>query len=108
MNMRVERQVLFWLAALLALVVMIGVLKDVLLPFIVGVVIAYALNPIVERLMLAGLSRTVASALILALGLIVGVLALLIDLPNHDVATLEIDSQAGRPAEVNRYQRGDE
>jgi predicted PurR-regulated permease PerM len=64
--MRIERQVLFWLAALVALVVLVGALRDILLPFIIGIIIAYALNPIVDVAMRAGLSRTVASAIILA------------------------------------------
>ena len=67
--MRIERQVLFWLAALALSVTAIGLLRDILLPFIVGMIIAYALNPIVDKLMRWGLSRTVASALMLATGL---------------------------------------
>ena len=64
--MRTERQVLFWLAALIVAVLAVLALKDVLLPFIVGLVIAYALNPVTERLVKAGLSRTAASGLVVA------------------------------------------
>lgn len=67
--MRMERQVLFWVAALILAVAAIGLLRDILLPFIIGIIIAYALNPIVDRLMKFGMSRTVASATILALGI---------------------------------------
>ena len=79
--MRVERQVLFWLAAVILLVVAVLVLRAVLLPFVAGLVIAYALNPIAERLVALGLPRLLASALIIALLVIVVVLALLFLVP---------------------------
>jgi predicted PurR-regulated permease PerM len=75
--MRVERQVLFWLAAFLAVVLALLLLKDVLLPFLIGIVIAYALNPLAERLSTLGLGRTAASALIVA-GLVVVIALLLV------------------------------
>jgi len=65
---RMERQVLFWLAALLVAVLIIGALREILLPFIVGIFVAYALNPIVDGLARIGLSRTLASAIIMAIG----------------------------------------
>lgn len=74
--MRIERQVLFWLLALLIAVLIIGALRDILLPFIIGMIIAYALNPIVDRLTRLGLSRTAASAIMLAAG--IALLALLL------------------------------
>lgn len=65
--MKVERHILFWLAVLIATVVVIWALKAVLLPFVAGMVLAYALNPIAETLVRAGLSRTLASALVVVL-----------------------------------------
>ena len=62
--MRVERQVLFWLAALLVFLLALLALKDVLLPFLIGIVIAYALNPIADRMTAVGVHRAVASGLI--------------------------------------------
>jgi predicted PurR-regulated permease PerM len=79
--MRVERQVLFWLAAVILLVVAVLVLRAVLLPFVAGLVIAYALNPIAERLAALGLPRLLASALIVALLVIVLALALFFLVP---------------------------
>src|SRR5262245_26127294 len=72
--MRIERQVLFWLAALIAGVLVVLLLRNVLLPFVVGMIIAYALNPVTERLVSLGASRVLASALVVAM--IVLVLAL--------------------------------
>ncbi len=76
--MRIERQVFFWLAALAIGVVIIGTLRDILLPFIVGVIVAYALNPAVDWLMKRGLSRMVASGIIMA-GLIALLAVLLVN-----------------------------
>ena len=70
--MRIERQVLFWLAALVLAVVVIGALREILLPFIIGIIIAYALNPLIDMFTKRGLSRIAASAIVLA-----GLIALL-------------------------------
>ena len=48
--MRVERQLWFWLAALVVLVLAIALLRDILLPFVAAIVVAYFLNPLADRL----------------------------------------------------------
>ena len=80
--MRVERQVLFWLGALFLVVLAIGLLQDILLPFVAGIAVAYFLSPIVDRLGTMGVNRTLASALIVAAGgaLAVALLILLVPL----------------------------
>lgn len=72
--MRVERHVLFWLAAAAAVLLFVALLRDILLPFVAGMVLAYFLNPIADRLERAGLGRLAAALLIVA---IVGVLVAL-------------------------------
>lgn len=79
--MQAQRQVLFWLAALLVAAVALLVLKSVLAPFLTGVVIAYALNPMADRLEKAGVPRAVASALIVAGLILVAVLAMVFLVP---------------------------
>ena len=74
--MHIERQVLFWIVMGLLLVLGIWVLKDVLLPFVAGLVIAYALNPLAERLTRIGLPRVAAAAVVVGLLLASLVLAL--------------------------------
>lgn len=69
--MRAERQVLFWMGAALVLVLLIGLLKDILLPFVAGMVIAYFLNPLAAALERMGLPRVWASILILLGALVV-------------------------------------
>jgi predicted PurR-regulated permease PerM len=98
--MHVERQVLFWLAAALAFVLGMLLLKDVLLPFLVGMVIAYALNPLAERLVGRGLSRTTASALVVAALVVVLVAALVLLLPLLAAQVQQLIANA--PAEIER------
>ena len=43
--MRVERQLWFWVAALIVVVLAIALLRDILLPFVAAIVVAYFLNP---------------------------------------------------------------
>jgi predicted PurR-regulated permease PerM len=64
--MRVERQVLFWLAAALMLILLVALLRGVILPFVAGIVIAYFLNPAADRLTQWGLPRGIAAAVIVA------------------------------------------
>jgi len=59
--MRVERQLWFWVGALVVLVLAIALLRDILLPFVAAVVVAYFLNPIADRLQVYGLNRTWAA-----------------------------------------------
>ncbi len=56
---------LFWLGALAVFVLALFVLRQILLPFVVGMALAYALDPVAGWLQRRGLSRTVATFLIL-------------------------------------------
>jgi predicted PurR-regulated permease PerM len=83
-KMKSERQLLFWLAVALVFVVAILALQEVLLPFVTGIVLAYAFNPLADKLDRMGLPRVVAAGLVVALivaiiaGLLVFVVPLLI------------------------------
>ncbi len=79
--MRIEKQVLFWLAALILLCMAILVLRDVLLPFVAAMALAYALNPITEWLGKSRLSRAVSAAIVIAGLVVVFVLVLVFLLP---------------------------
>ncbi len=58
------RQIVFWLGALLALAIALTVFRDILLPFVAGMMLAYFLNPLADRLEARGISRSVAATLI--------------------------------------------
>ncbi len=49
--MPVQRQIGFWLLALLLVALALYVLRDVLLPFVAGLALAYLLDPIADRLL---------------------------------------------------------
>ena len=55
---------MFWIAALVVLVGLLWLLSPILLPFVLGMVIAYVLDPLDRRLTKRGMSRVAASALI--------------------------------------------
>ena len=63
--MRIERHVVFWIAALALVVGLLLLLHRILLPFVVGAGIAYLLDPLADRLAKRGLSRLLAALLIL-------------------------------------------
>jgi len=98
--MRVERQVLFWLAAIILAALAVFALKSVLLPFVMGMVIAYALNPIADQLVRLGMPRLLASAIIVALlvALLVVMLAVLVPL----LITQAQQFAAALPGEIER------
>src|SRR5690625_5290401 len=79
--MRVERQVLFWAAALILLIIAAVILRSVLLPFVAGMVIAYALNPLADRLGALGLPRIWASAIVVVLLMMVLIAAVVFLVP---------------------------
>lgn len=61
---RHRKIVWFWLAAFVALVLLFVVFRPILLPFVVGAALAYALDPVADWLQRRGLSRGVATAAI--------------------------------------------
>jgi predicted PurR-regulated permease PerM len=60
-----QKQVGFWLGALVVLVLVLWTLQSILLPFIAGFVLAYFLDPVADRLEALGLPRVLATAIIL-------------------------------------------
>lgn len=61
-----ERHFVFWIAALLVFVGLLWLLSPILLPFVIGIALAYLLDPLATRLTKRGMSRVVAALLILA------------------------------------------
>ena len=79
--MSVRNQVIAWGVFLGVLTVLLVFLGDVLFPFIAGFAIAYLLDPICDRLVRAGLSRTWATAVVTALFFVLFVLILALLVP---------------------------
>src|SRR5690606_5100070 len=75
------RQVIFWLIAAALLVLFLYVFSSILLPFLAGMVLAYFLDPVADRLERLGLPRLAATIVILIAFLVVLVLALMVIIP---------------------------
>jgi predicted PurR-regulated permease PerM len=75
------RPAIFWLAALALLVTAAVLLRDVLLPFVAGLALAYLLDPLVNRLERLGMNRGAATLVILAVFFAAVILVLLLALP---------------------------
>lgn len=60
-----KRQAVFWLAALAVFGVFLWLFSSILLPFVVGMTLAYFLDPVADRLEKAGFTRLMATLFIL-------------------------------------------
>ncbi len=60
-----DRKTLFWISGILVFGTLLHVLSSILLPFVVGMAIAYFLDPVADRLEEKGLSRNLATCVIL-------------------------------------------
>ena len=63
-GMTMRQQGLFWLGALAVIFLTLYLLSPILLPFVLGIILAYLLNPIVTRLERIRVRRTVAALLV--------------------------------------------
>jgi predicted PurR-regulated permease PerM len=86
----VGRQIVFWIAALIGLLVFVYVFSGILLPFVAGMILAYLLDPIADRIEQFGMNRLLAALVILAAFLVIFVLVLILVLPllGHQLAAL--------------------
>jgi predicted PurR-regulated permease PerM len=75
------RPVVFWSAALAALLVFLFVFSDILLPFVAGMALAYALDPIADWFERLGMNRLGATLTILALMVLFVALVLVVLVP---------------------------
>lgn len=76
--MTFQRQAGFWIGTLVVLVFALWLLRDMLLPFVAGMALAYFLNPVATRLERLGVSRMVATLLIVGLFLMALLLVVII------------------------------
>jgi len=66
-GMRFERQLAFWVAALVVVVLLLWLLSEILLPFVAGLALAYLLTPLTDRIERYGVNRLAAALLIITL-----------------------------------------
>lgn len=60
-----RRETVFWVAVLGTAGLLVWLLRDILLPFVLGMAVGYLLDPVVERLTRWGLSRGTAAGLLI-------------------------------------------
>ena len=75
--MRLARPATFWITVCAVALVALVLLREILLPFVVGALLAYLLVPAVDRLERFGINRSFA-ALAVILPLIVGIVAVIL------------------------------
>jgi predicted PurR-regulated permease PerM len=65
--MVITRPIVFWIATFAAVVAVVILLREVLLPFVAGMVLAYLLDPLASRIERLGINRLLATLAIMAL-----------------------------------------
>ena len=76
-----QRQAIWWALFFLFFLGFIYLFSDILLPFVAGMILAYILDPVADKLEDMGLSRMAATTTILIFSLLFFILALLIIVP---------------------------
>ena len=77
--MTAARPTVFWIGTLAAIALVVVLLRDILLPFVAGIALAYLLEPVVERIERLGVNRTVAALGIVGL-FIIGVASVMVQI----------------------------
>ncbi|TJW87846.1 MAG: AI-2E family transporter, partial [Mesorhizobium sp.] len=97
-----RRQIAFWLIFAVILALFLYIFSGILLPFVAGMVLAYFLDPVADRLQRLGLSRLMATVVILIAFIVVVVLAFVILVPV--LATQMADFARKLPEYLTRLQ----
>ncbi|MET3648144.1 putative PurR-regulated permease PerM [Phyllobacterium ifriqiyense] len=97
-----RRQAIFWTAAMIVFALFLFVFSSILLPFVAGMVLAYFLDPVADRLQRLGLSRLLATVVILVLFIVTFTVLLIILVPV--LASQMSDFIARLPSYVSRLQ----
>ncbi|CDX19505.1 conserved membrane hypothetical protein [Mesorhizobium sp. ORS 3324] len=97
-----RRQIAFWLIVAVLLALFLYIFSGILLPFVAGMVLAYFLDPVADWLQRLGLSRLMATVVILIAFIVVVVLAFVILVPV--LATQMADFARKLPEYLTRLQ----
>src|SRR3974390_2898070 len=79
--MNFTRPVTFWIAMLAAVLAVVILLREVLLPFVAGMVLAYLLDPLANRMERLGMNRLVATLAIIVVVVVAIAVLLLLSVP---------------------------
>lgn len=75
--MSLRSTILFWIATAVVVILFLYIFSGVLLPFVAGMALAYLLDPVADRLERMGMSRLLATVLILVLFVVVAIVLLI-------------------------------
>jgi predicted PurR-regulated permease PerM len=89
-SMSLRNQVLIWAGIFLGAILLLWVFRSILLPFVVGLALAYLLNPVVNWLQKVHVNRPWASMIVLTLvfGLVIGLFLALVPLVAQQILGL--------------------
>lgn len=76
-----RRQIMFWTAAVVLFIAFLYLFSSILLPFFAGMILAYFLDPVADRLQRWGMSRMAASVFILLAFIVLLVVGLMLVIP---------------------------
>jgi len=77
----VTRPLAFWIALLAVVIAAVVLLREILLPFVAGMVLAYLLDPLATRLERLGMNRLIATLAIMGLFVLVVVVVIVLATP---------------------------
>ena len=79
--MIITRPIVFWIAMFAVVVAVVILLREVLLPFVAGMILAYLLNPLAHRIERLGMNRLLATLVILFLVVVTITVLIVLALP---------------------------
>lgn len=79
--MTLQRQIGFWLACLVAFALFVMLFSGILMPFVAAIILAYLLDPVVDRLERMGMSRLIATIFVMLVVTLTFVVLLLAAVP---------------------------
>jgi predicted PurR-regulated permease PerM len=97
-----QRQLLYWLGGLGVFVLLLWLLNQVLAPFLIGMAVAYFLDPVCDRMERLGLSRTMATAVVTTVFIVVIALVLALLIPLVAGELVELAKQLPSYVEILR------
>jgi len=101
-NWAPKQQATYWGAAIVALMLLLWILGDVILPFVVGGAIAYCLDPVADRLERMGCSRVISVTIITLVAGLIFLLLILLVIPTLISETVALIEEA--PTYLNTLQ----
>lgn len=98
-----RKQIRFWLITAILLAGFLYLFSNILLPFVAGMALAYFLDPVADRLQRLGLSRVMATVVILVCFIVLLTLALVVLIPV--LASQMADFAAKVPGYIEKLQQ---